>query len=106
MTYKKGFLSYSPSSVQLLTPSVLTANEAMFVYNLDKNMEKRHRAVVGEVNKNKADFGEAAATLLLMKLRLRKKHMITLSNRKQHFFVGILVVIMVYSSFLTVCHLI
>ena len=43
--------------VQLLTPSILTANEAMFVYDVEKNMEKKYHAVVGEINKNKADFG-------------------------------------------------
>ena len=45
------------SSVQLLTPSILTTNEAMFVYNEEKNMEKKYHAVVGEINNNKADFG-------------------------------------------------
>ena len=44
----------------------------MFVYNADKNMEKStmqktYHAVVGEINKNKANLGEAAATLLLLK---------------------------------------
>ena len=40
MASKRGFPSLSPSSIQLLTPSTLTANEAMFVYKADKNMEK------------------------------------------------------------------
>ena len=63
MTCKQGFLSSCPSSVQLLNPSILAANEAMFVYNEDKNMGKeKHHAVVGEINRNKADFGKDAAT--------------------------------------------
>ena len=58
MTCEQGFLSYSPSSIQLLNPSILTTNEAMLVYNVDKNMEKKYNTMVGEINKNKANFGE------------------------------------------------
>ena len=45
----------------------------MFVYKADKNMEKMYHAVVKEINKIKADFGEAATTLLIFKLRLKNK---------------------------------
>ena len=48
---------YRGISVQLLTSSILTTNEAMFVYDVEKNMGKKYRAVVREINKNKADFG-------------------------------------------------
>ena len=34
---------------------------------------KKYHAVAGEIDKNRADFGEAAASLLLMKLILRNK---------------------------------
>ena len=40
MVSKPGFSSLSPSSIQLLTPSILTANEAMFVYKADKIWKK------------------------------------------------------------------
>ena len=65
--------------------------------------------MVGEINKNKANFGEAAATLLLLKLRLRNKMHDYLVHKETALFVGMLVVIMVtqlYSSLPTVCHLI
>ena len=46
MASKLGFLILSPSSLQLLTPSIVTANATMFVYKADKNMEKLDHAVV------------------------------------------------------------
>ena len=71
--------------------------------------KKKYHAVVGEINKNKANFGEAAATLLLLKLRIRNKTHDYLVHKETALFVGMLVVIMVtqlYSSLPTVCHLI
>ena len=65
MASKLGFLILSPSSLQLLTPSIVTANATMFVYKADKNMEKMDHAVVKK-NRNKANFGETAATLLIL----------------------------------------
>ena len=38
-----------------------------------KISKKKYHAVLGEIDKNKATFGEAAATLLLMKLRITNK---------------------------------
>ena len=49
MASKLGFLILSPSSLQLLTPSILTANATMFVYKADRNMEKMDHAVVKEI---------------------------------------------------------
>ena len=46
MTGKQRFRSLSPSSIQLFTPSIFTANEAMFVYKADRKMEKK-KAFVG-----------------------------------------------------------
>ena len=50
-------------------------------------MEKKYHAVVGEIKK-KANFGEAAATLLLMKLRLRNKTHDYLVHKETAFFCG------------------
>ena len=67
MASKLVFLILSPSSLQPLTPSILTANATMFVYKADKTMEKMYHAMVKEISKNKANFGETAATLLILK---------------------------------------
>ena len=67
MASKLGFLIFCPSSLQLLTPSILTANATMFVYKADKNMEKMYHAMVKEISKIKANFEETAATLLTLK---------------------------------------
>ena len=88
MVSKPGFPSLSPSSIQLLTPSKLTANEAMFVYKADKNMEKMYHAVVKKINNNKANFGEAAATLLIFRLRLRNKKHYLLVHKETAFSCG------------------
>ena len=50
MASKLGFLILSPSSLQLLTPSILRANATMFVYKTDKSMEKMDHAVVKEIS--------------------------------------------------------
>ena len=50
MASKLGFLILSPSSLQLLTPSILTANATMFVYKADKTMEKMYHAMVKEIS--------------------------------------------------------
>ena len=60
----------------------------MFVCNVDKNMDKKYHAVIEEIKKNKADFGEAAATLQLMKLRLRNKTHDYLVHKENTFFCG------------------
>ena len=50
--------------------------------------KKKHLAVVGEINRNKVDFGKDAATLLLMKLRLRNKTQDHLVHKETAFFCG------------------
>ena len=59
MASNQGFLSLSQSSIQLHTPSILTTNQAIFVYKAGKNTEKKDHAVVKEIHKNQANFGEA-----------------------------------------------
>ena len=54
-----------------------------------------YHAVVKEINKNKGNFGEAADTLLILKLRLRNKNYYSLVHKETAFSVGILVVVMV-----------
>ena len=49
-------------------------------------MEKMYHAVVKEINKNKANSGEAAATLLIFKLRLRDKEHYFLVHKETVFF--------------------
>ena len=51
-----------------------------------KIWEKKYHAVLGEIDKNKATFGAAAATLLLMKLRLRNKTHDYLVHKETAFF--------------------
>ena len=75
----------------------------MFVYKADQNMEKMYRAVVKEINKNKAYFGEAAATLIIFKLRLRNKKRYLLVHQETAFFVGILVIVMVSQQYSSSC---
>ena len=60
----------------------------MFVYKADKNMEKMYRAVVKEINNNKANFEEAAAPLLVFKLRLRNKKHYLLVHKETAFSCG------------------
>ena len=53
-----------------------------------KIWKKKYQAVKAEINKNKANFGEAAATLLLSKLRLRNKKHDYLVHKETAFFCG------------------
>ena len=50
--------------------------------------ENKYQAVLGEIDKNKATFGEAPATLLLMKLRLTNKTHDYLVHTETAFFCG------------------
>ena len=50
--------------------------------------KKKYHAVVGEIDKNRDDFGEAAASLLLMKLILRNKTHDYLVHKETVFFRG------------------
>ena len=53
-----------------------------------KIWKKKYHAVVREIDKTKANFGEAAASLLLMKLILRNKTHDYLVNKETAFFCG------------------
>ena len=63
-------------------------NEAILFIKQTKIWKKKYRAVTREINKNKANFEEAAATLLLMKLKLRNKTHAYLVNKETAFFCG------------------